>query len=117
VSTLSSATSQLQSQESTLIETPLASARPNSVTDSPTPDDMLDQFTKQITASGISNPDTTVGNSTGILSGFQNWLTNSSVNIVAVLIGLVLIAGAVWGFSTVRDTVVETAQGAATLAA
>ena len=46
-----------------------------------------------------------------------SWLSASSSNIVAVLIGLVLVAGAVWGFDTVHDTVISTAKGAAALAA
>ena len=53
----------------------------------------------------------------GFFGALETWLTNSTVNIVAVLIGLVLIAGAVWGFDTVRETVVSTAKGAAELAA
>jgi hypothetical protein len=54
---------------------------------------------------------------TGWLTSLEQWLTTSSANIVAVLIGLVLIAGAVFGFSQVRETVVSTAKGAAAIAA
>lgn len=53
----------------------------------------------------------------GILGQFELWLQSEASNTVSVIVGLVLIAGAVWGFDTVRDSVVSTAKGAAALAA
>ena len=53
----------------------------------------------------------------GIFASLETWLTSSASNIVAVLIGIVLIAGAVWSFSSVKDTFISTAKGAAELAA
>lgn len=47
--------------------------------------------------------------------------TDASVSIlpdiVAIIIGIVLIAGAVWGFSTVRDTTISVAKKGAEIAA
>lgn len=45
-----------------------------------------------------------------MLGQFETWLTSSSGNIVAVLIGLILIAGAIFSFSTVKDTVISGAK-------
>ena len=43
----------------------------------------------------------------GIFGPLETWLTSSTSNIVAVLVGLILIAGAIFSFSAVKDTVVS----------
>jgi hypothetical protein len=48
---------------------------------------------------GVTGDNTTIGK-------FETWLTSSTGNIVAVLLGLILIAGAIFSFSAVKDTVV-----------
>jgi hypothetical protein len=53
----------------------------------------------------------------GILGQFEQWLQSEASNTVAVVIGLVLIAGAVFSFSQVKDTIVSTTKGVASLAA
>ena len=53
----------------------------------------------------------------GMFAGLETWLVSSSANIVAVIIGLVLIAGAIFGLSQVRDTVISGAKTAAKFAA
>jgi hypothetical protein len=49
----------------------------------------------------------------GMFAGLETWLVSSSANIVAVIIGLVLIAGAIFGLSQVRDTIISGAKFAA----
>lgn len=70
-----------------------------------------------LTTSGVGGTQTSQVSGSGFISQIENWLTNSSANVVSVLIGLVLIAGAVFSFSTVRDTVVGVAKRGAELAA
>jgi hypothetical protein len=48
-----------------------------------------------------------------MFAGLETWLVSSSANIVAVIIGLVLIAGAIFGLSQVRDTIISGAKFAA----
>jgi hypothetical protein len=70
----------------------------------------------------ISNPNTAIAGITGqtpeqlATSGTSAGISMFT-NVTAVVVGLVLIAGAVFGFSQVRETVVSTAKGAAALAA
>lgn len=66
-----------------------------------------------------TTPDGTVSGSgsLNLLSNFETWLSSSSANIVSVVVGFILIAGAVFSFSSVKDTVVSTAKTAAKLAA
>ena len=94
------------------IETPLASARPNSSSTSLPNTDILQSTIASLTGAtalgSVAKAASTLGTGT---------ITSWFANIVAVLIGLVLVAGAVWGFDQVRETVVSTAKGAAELAA
>jgi hypothetical protein len=64
-----------------------------------------------------SGSQTGSASSSGIFGSFETWLSSSSANVVSVLIGLVLIAGAIFSFSTVRDTIVSTAKKGVALAA
>ena len=89
------------------IPTPLAPARPS---ESVIPAD------PNAVTQGASSAEPTAINS-GLFGQFETWLTTSTANIVAVVIGIVLIAGAVWGFDQVRDTITSTAKGAAEIAA
>lgn len=93
--------------------TPLAPVRPNTT---PAPASTSETGTQSESGSGSADY---VAQLKAALSGtgIEQWLTASSVNIVAVVIGLVLVAGAVWGLDQVRETVVSTAKGAADLAA
>ena len=104
------------------IETPLASARPNSSSTSLPNTDILQSTIASLTGATASAAQANLGSVAKAVSTLgtgtiTSWLSASSANIVAVLIGLVLVAGAVWGFDTVRDTVISTAKGAAELAA
>ncbi len=63
---------------------------------------------------GTAVPSST-SSDTSMIGKFEAWLANSSANIVAVLLGLVLVASAVWGFSTVKDTMIQTAKKGAAL--
>jgi len=122
MSTLASAIANLgynvDSSGNPVIETPLAPARPNpSATTLPNTDTLQGAIasltgTAQAAASSGAKSVTT-----SLFGSLETWLTSSATNIVAVLIGLVLVAGAVWGFDQVRETVVSTAKGAAELAA
>ena len=120
MSTLSSALASLgyetDSNGNPIIEDPLASARPNSSSTSLPNTDTLQSTIASLTGAtalgSVAKAVSTLGTGT-----ITSWLSASSANIVAVLIGLVLVAGAVWGFDTVRDTVISTAKGAAELAA
>ena len=122
MSTLSSALASLgyetDSNGNPIIETPLAPARPNSSSTSLPNTDTLDATIASLTGA-VQGVATSGAKSvtTGMFGSLETWLTSSTANIVAVLIGLVLIAGAVWGFDTVHDTVISTAKGAAALAA
>jgi hypothetical protein len=109
------------------IETPLATARPNVVPElSPLPTlpslqqqntSVLQQIENQIgggvtgSASSGAMPAVNVDPSTGVPS-----VTNASFssNIASILVGLILIFGAVLSFSFVRDTAVSAAKGLAT---
>ena len=95
-----------------IIENPLAPARPNSSSTSLPNTDILQSTIASLTGAtalgSVAKAASTLGTGT---------ITSWFANIVAVLIGLVLVAGAVWGFDTVRDTVISTAKGAAELAA
>lgn len=111
------------------IETPLAPARPiDGTNNSIIPP--FDPTTGNPIYGGVQiNPDNTVTvttpqgsqtgavTGTGLFSGIEQWILSEQANWVAILVGLVLIAGAVWGFSTVRDTVTGTVRSAATIAA
>lgn len=126
MSTLSSALASLgyamDSNGNPIIETPLAPARPNSASTSLPNTDTLQSTIASLTGAATSATQTNLGSvakaaSTLGAGSITSWLSASSSNIVAVLIGLVLVAGAVWGFDTVHDTVISTAKGAAALAA
>ena len=126
MSTLSSALASLgyamDSNGNPIIENPLASARPNSSSTSLPNTDTLQSTIASLTGAATSATQTNLGSvakaaSTLGAGSITSWLSASSSNIVAVLIGLVLVAGAVWGFDTVHDTVISTAKGAAALAA
>ena len=126
MSTLSSALTNLgyetDSNGNPIIEDPLASARPNSSSTSLPNTDTLQSTIASLTGATASAAQANLGSVAKAVSTLgtgtiTSWLTASSANIVAVLIGLVLVAGAVWGFDTVRDTVISTAKGAAELAA
>lgn len=126
MSTLSSALASLgyamDSNGNPIIENPLAPARPNSSSTSLPSTDTLDATIASLTGAATSATQTNLGSvakaaSTLGAGSITSWLSASSSNIVAVLIGLVLVAGAVWGFDTVHDTVISTAKGAAALAA
>ena len=126
MSTLSSALTNLgyetDSNGNPIIEDPLASARPNSSSTSLPNTDTLQSTIASLTGATASAAQANLGSvakaaSTLGTGTITSWLTASSANIVAVLIGLVLVAGAVWGFDTVHDTVISTAKGAAALAA
>ena len=126
MSTLSSALASLgyetDSNGNPIIEDPLASARPNSSSTSLPNTDTLQSTIASLTGATASAAQANLGSvakaaSTLGTGTITSWLTASSANIVAVLIGLVLVAGAVWGFDTVHDTVISTAKGAAALAA
>ena len=116
MSTLSSALASLgyetDSNGNPIIENPLAPARPNSSSTSLPNTDILQSTIASLTGAtalgSVAKAASTLGTGT---------ITSWFANIVAVLIGLVLVAGAVWGFDTVRDTVISTAKGAAELAA
>jgi hypothetical protein len=107
------------------IPTPLAPARPNATVPESTNVPAVDASNAAAVVDNILG--TSVGNSvaksgtnavgSGLIGSFETWLTSSTANIVAVLVGLVLIAGAIWGLDQVRETVVSTARGAAELAA
>ena len=120
MSTLSSALASLgyetDSNGNPIIENPLAPARPNSSSTSLPNTDTLQSTIASLTGAtalgSVAKAASTLGTGT-----ITSWLSASSANIVAVLIGLVLVAGAVWGFDTVHDTVISTAKGAAELAA
>lgn len=123
MSTLSGALTSLgyetDSNGNPIIETPLATARPNpSSTATPNTSilSQLESATSKI-ADEESGTKNSTAQATGLFAQFEQWLTTSSTNIVAVLIGLVLVAGAVWGFDAVKETVTSTAKGAAKLAA
>ena len=47
---------------------------------------------------------------TGIVSQFETWLADSQANVAAVIVGMILIAGAVFSFSSIKDTVVSGAK-------
>jgi hypothetical protein len=122
MSTLSSALASLgyetDSNGNPIIENPLAPARPNSSSTSLPNTDTLPNAIASLT--GVAQGTATSGAksvTTGMFGSLETWLASSTANIVAVLIGLVLVAGAVWGFDTVHDTVISTAKGAAALAA
>ena len=126
MSTLSSALASLgyetDSNGNPIIEDPLASARPNSSSTSLPNTDTLQSTIASLTGATASAAQANLGSVAKAVSTLgtgtiTSWLSASSANIVAVLIGLVLVAGAVWGFDTVRDTVISTAKGAAELAA
>ena len=118
MSTLASAIASLgynvDSSGNPVIETPLAPARPNPSATSLPNTDTLQGAIASLT--GTAQNAASSG-ATGLFGSLETWLTSSATNIVAVLIGLVLVAGAVWGFDQVRETVVSTAKGAAELAA
>lgn len=126
MSTLSSALASLgyetDSNGNPIIENPLAPARPNSSSTSLPNTDTLQSTIASLTGATASAAQANLGSVAKAVSTLgtgtiTSWLSASSANIVAVLIGLVLVAGAVWGFDTVRDTVISTAKGAAELAA
>ena len=100
------------------IETPLASARPNSSSTSLPNTDILQSTIASLTGATASAAQANLGSVAKAASTLgTGTITSWFANIVAVLIGLVLVAGAVWGFDQVRETVVSTAKGAAELAA
>lgn len=110
------------------IEVPLAPARPNTAPVNPTAlqpattsgswltdawDNYMSAF-NQAQEGAIDNPATAANAATQVatISGIAY-----GADIAAVLVGLILIAGAVFSFSMVKDTIVTTAKGAASLAA
>lgn len=106
------------------IPVPLAPARPNANTTYQTPS-ISGQPGLTIPGSGISvdtgdNP-VTVSTPQGSQSGSSTWgglLSEPFIaNETGILIGLVLIAAAVFSFSRVKDVIVTGVKGAATLAA
>ena len=101
-----------------IIENPLAPARPNSSSTSLPNTDTLQSTIASLTGATASAAQANLGSVAKAASTLgTGTITSWFANIVAVLIGLVLVAGAVWGFDTVRDTVISTAKGAAELAA
>jgi len=46
----------------------------------------------------------------GVVASVESWLASSSANVVTVIIGLVLIAGAIFSFSAVKDATVKTVK-------
>lgn len=70
----------------------------------------------------IDNPNVAIAGITGttpeaLATGKSHAFSSVFSDIVAILVGLVLIAGAIFSFSTVKDTIVTTAKDAAALAA
>jgi len=103
---------------------PIAPARPSQTT----PDPVQSWWDKYLGAFGqtqdnaIDNPNVSIAGVAGVSpNDLATGKSSASAFIIAdavsILLGLLLIAGAVFSFSQVRDTIVSTAKGAATLAA
>lgn len=109
------------------IPSPLAPPRPDTATSNPLELPTFDPTTNNPLYGGVQiNPNSTVttntvngsqtGAATGLFAGIENWILSEQSNWAAIILGLVLVAGAVWSIGMVRDTVTTVARGAATIA-
>jgi hypothetical protein len=106
------------------IPVPLASARPNEQQQTQ-PSTWWDKYLQNfghMQDNAIDNPNVAIADISGVTpndlaTGKASVSRDLFADIAAVMVGLVLIAGAIFSFSQVKDTIVTTAKGAATLAA